>query len=90
MPATELGKSLSKLMIPVILFEKFSSETFITSIKVFYVTKHSGKSYKLKDIHSIRGKTWNIAIQKRKIYNIKIKVIALIMNFGGNKTIRNR
>ena len=60
------------------------------SIKVFYMTTHSSKSYELRNIHSIRGTTWNIAIQKRKIYNIKIKDIAFIINFGGNKTIRNR
>ena len=40
-------------MIPLTLFEKFSSLTFITSIKVFYVTAHSGKSFKLRKIHSI-------------------------------------
>ena len=34
--------------------------------------------------------TWNITTQKGKIYNIKIKGIALIINFGGNKTVRNR
>ena len=88
--AIELGKNLSKLMIPITLFEKFSSKTFITSIKVFYMTTHSSKSYKLRNIHSIRGTAWNIAIQKGKIYNIKIKVIAFIINFGGNKTVRNR
>ena len=31
----------------------------------------------------LRGLTWNIAIQERKF-------IAFIINFGGNKTIRNR
>ena len=50
--AIELGKSLSKLMIPIALLEKFSSETFITSIKVIYMT-----SYKLRIIHSIRLST---------------------------------
>ena len=44
---------------------------------------------KLRNIRS-RGTTWNIVIQKGKIYNIKSKVIAFIINFRGNKTIRNR
>ena len=46
----ELRKSLSKLMIPLTLFENFNSYTFITSIKVFYMTTHSRKSYKLRNI----------------------------------------
>ena len=49
-------------------------------IQIFYTTTHSSKSYKMRNIHSIRGTTWNIAIQKGKIYNIKIKVIAFIIN----------
>ena len=85
MSAIELGKGLSKLMIPIILFEKFSSQAFITNIYVFFMTTHSSKYYELKNIHSIRETTWNIATQKWKIYNIKIKVIAFIINLGGNK-----
>ena len=33
MAAIELGKSLSKLMIPMTMFEKFNSKVFIKSIK---------------------------------------------------------
>ena len=32
--AIELGKNLSKRMVQITLFKKFSSQTFITSIKV--------------------------------------------------------
>ena len=46
-------------MIPITLFKKFSSLNFTTSIKVFYMIAHSSKSYKLRNIHSIRGTTWN-------------------------------
>ena len=42
----ELGKSLSKLMITINLFEKFSSSKFIMSNKVFYMTR---QSYKLRN-----------------------------------------
>ena len=51
-------------MITIILFEKFSSETFITSIKAIYMTTHSSKSYKLRNIHNKKWTTWNAAIQK--------------------------
>ena len=57
---------LSKLMIPMTLFEKFSSLSFITSIKVFFMTAHSCKSSKLRNIHSIRGTAWYIAIRKKE------------------------
>ena len=50
----ELGKSLYKLMIPTTHFEKFSSQTYIMSIKVIYMTTHSSKSYKWRNKHSIR------------------------------------
>ena len=62
--AIELGESLSKLMIPIPLFEKYGSETFIRSIKVIYMTTHSSNSYKLKNLHPVRGTTWNVTIQK--------------------------
>ena len=81
------GKRLSKFMVPITLFEKFSCLTFITSIKVNYMHTHSSKSYKLKNINFIRGTTWNVVIQKEKIYYIKIKVIAFIINFGGIRYI---
>ena len=42
------------------------------------MTTHSNKSYKLRNIHSIRGTTWNVTIQKGKIYCIKIKIITVI------------
>ena len=87
--AIELGKSLSKLMIPIAPFKKFSSSTLITSIKVIYMTTHSRKPYKLINMHFIKGTMWNVTIQKGKIYYINIKVIAFIINFRGNKTVRN-
>ena len=31
----------------------------------------------------------DIAIQKREIDYIKIKIVPFIINFGGNRTIRN-
>ena len=43
------------------------------------MARHSSKSSKLGN--TVRGITGNGPIQKRKIYYIKIKVIALIINF---------
>ena len=87
MSAIEQGKSLSKLMIPINLFERFGSLAFITSIKGIYMTTNSSNYFKLTNIHPIKETTW-IAIQEGKIYNIKI--IAFIINCGGNITVRSR
>ena len=44
------------------------------------MTRHSSKPNKLRNINPVRGRTGNVTIQKWKIYDIKIKVIALIIN----------
>ena len=53
------------------------------------MTAHFKKYYKLRNIDK-----WDEMEHRqpkiRKIYNIKLKIIAFIINFGGNKTIRNR
>ena len=49
--------------------------------------KNSSKSYKLRNIPSIRGATWKDTIQKGNIHNVKIKVLMFIINFGGKKTL---
>ena len=41
----------------------------------------SSKPKKLRNVYTIRETARNVTIQKRKIYYIKIKVIALIINF---------
>ena len=41
----------------------------------------SSKSNKLRNVYTIRSTTRKVTIQKRKIYNIKIKVIAFIIKF---------
>ena len=55
-------------MMPITLFEKFSSSTFISSIKVIYLTVHTNKSYKLRNTNIKSDMTWNIAIQNGKKY----------------------
>ena len=81
MSAIKFGESLSKFMIPIALLEKFGSLTFITGIEISHMTRHSSKSNKLRNVNPVRGRTGNVTIQKWKIYYIKIKVIALIINF---------
>ena len=44
------------------------------------MTRHFIKSNKLRNVNTVRGRTGNVPIQKRKIYYVKIKVIALIIN----------
>ena len=50
----------------------------------------SSKPNKLRNVYTIRSTTRNVTIQKRKIYYIKIKVIALIINFRRNFNARNK
>ena len=42
----------------------------------------SGKANKLKYIYTIKGTSRDIAVKKRKINNIKIKIISLYFTFG--------
>ena len=81
MSAIKFGESLSKFMIPIALLEKFGSSTFITGIEISHMTAHSSKPNKLRNVNPVRGRQGNVTIQKWKIYNIKIKVIPLILNF---------
>ena len=50
----------------------------------------SSKPNKLRNVYTIRSTARNVTIQKRKIYYVKIKVIALIINLRRNKSICNR
>ena len=45
------------------------------------MTRHSGEPNKLRDINTVGCSTRNISIQVREIYNLKIKIIALIIIF---------
>ena len=38
----------------------------------------------------VRGRTGNVPVQNRKNYFVKIKVIALIINFGFKKSVGKR
>ena len=54
------------------------------------MTRHSSKPNKSRNVNPVRGRTGNVTIHKWKIYYIKIKVIALIINFRWNKSVWNR
>ena len=80
MSAIELGKSLSKLMKPITLFEMFR---FITSIKVFYVTTctHSRKSVNVFnkqmyiDVQAKMSTGMRLAILEKNNKNISVSKI---------------
>ena len=78
--AIKFGESLSKFRIPIVLLEKFGSKTFSTGIEISHMTRYSSKPNMLRNVNSVRGGTGNVTFQKWKIYYIKIKVIALIIN----------
>ena len=54
------------------------------------MSTHSTKSYKLRNIHSIRGTTWNIAIQKKEILQYKNESHRVYHKFWRKQTIVDR
>ena len=70
----------AEFMILIALLKKFGSKEFVTIIEVGNMRSSSGKANKLY-IYTIRGTLRDIAIKERKIYNIKIKIIPLIIYF---------
>ena len=50
----------------------------------------SSKPNKVRNVYTIRSTARNVTIQKWKIYYIKGKVIAFIINFRRNNSILNR
>ena len=71
----------------IALPKKFGSKGFITVVKVIKIWRSSGESNKLRYVYPILGTPGDIAIQKREIDYIKIKIVPFIINFGGNCTI---
>ena len=67
--------------------KKFGSKGFITVVKVIKIWRSSSESNKLRYVYPIWGTPGDIAIQKKEIDYIKIKIVPFI-NFGGNCTIR--
>ena len=68
--------------------KKFGSKGFITIVKVIKISKSTGESNKLRYVYPIWRTLGDIAIQKREIDYIKIKIVPFIINFVGNYTIR--
>ena len=79
MSAIKPRKCFSKFMIPIALLEKFSCLAFISRIEVRNMIADSSKPDKLRNVYTIRSTARNVTFQKRKVYYIKIKVIALII-----------
>ena len=59
---------------------KFGSQSFVTSIEYSQMASHSYKPNKLRNVNTNRGDTRNGAIKKREINNVKIKIIAFVIN----------
>ena len=77
-----------KFKITIALPKKISSKGFIKAVKVTKIWRSSGEYNKLRYVYPIWGMPGDIAIQKREIDYIKIKIVPFIINFGGNCTIR--
>ena len=68
-------------MIPIPLFEKFGSQSFVTSIKVRQITRYSSKPNNLKTVNTIKrvrgtssSKTGNLQYQNQN-HRVYHKVI---------------
>ena len=72
----------------IALPKKFGSKGFITAVKVIKIWGIFSNSNKLRYVYPIWGTPGDIAIQKREIDYIRIKIVPFIINFGGNCTIR--
>ena len=88
MSAIKFLKRLTKFKMMIALPKKFGSKGFITAVKITKICRSSDESNKLRYAYLICGTPGNIAIQKREIDYIKIKIVPLIINFGGNCIIR--
>ena len=71
----------------IALPKKFGRKGFITAVKVTKIWRSPGESNKLRYVYAIWGTPGDIAVQKREINYIKIKVVQFIINFDGNCTI---
>ena len=85
MSAIKFRKRLTKNKITIALSKKFGSKGFITVVKVIKIWRSSGESNKLRYVYPIWGTPGDIAIQKREIDYIKIKIeikiVSLVLDF---------
>ena len=78
-PTIKFGKCFAKFIIPIALLKKFGSLEYVTIIEVSNMRRCSCKANKLRYKYTIRGTSRDIAIEERKINNIKIKIIPFII-----------
>ena len=91
-PTIKFGKCFAELMIPIALHKEFGRQELVTIIEVSNMRRCSGKANKLRYtcIYTIREAERDIDITERKINNIEIKIIPLIINVCRNCIIMNR
>ena len=83
----KFGESLSKIMIPIALLENLVVKLSLRALKS--ATSLDTLVNRIS-CNPVRGRTGNVTVQKWKIYYIKIKDIAFIINFRWNKSVWNR
>ena len=81
MSALKFRKRLTKFKTKIILPKKFGSMGFLTAVKVTKIWRSSGESNKSRYVYPIWGMPGDIAIQKRDIDYIKIKIVPFIINY---------
>ena len=65
------------------LFEKFSSQRFVTSVENSQMTRHCWKPNRFNNVNTLRRVTRNV--EKREINNVKQKKkknMVFVINFG--------
>ena len=67
----------------IALPKKFGGKGFIMAVKVTKIWRSSGESNKLRYVYPIWGMPGDIAIQKKEIDYIRVKIVPFIINFGG-------
>ena len=55
--------------------KKFDSKGFITVVKVTNIWRSSGEPNKLRYVYPMWGTPGDVAIQKKEMYYIKIKIV---------------
>ena len=76
--AIKFRKRLAKFKVTIALPKKFDSKGFVTAIKITKI-RSSDDSYKLRDVYPFLGTPGDIAIQKREIDYVKVKIVLFII-----------
>ena len=76
-------------MNPIAMFETFNSQYIFQLLKFMKTGLCSSATNMLRDLYTILEERMNIVIQTREIYNAKIRIILLVVDFRRNGSIEN-